>query len=140
MESLSRKYIRKSETADRHKKFMLTIIWGVDGFHVVDLMTSQHSFNSEYFMSHVLTPMVVKVFTRGRIPHIRRLQLHLDNCRVHFSKATGQFITVRHSRRAYVLRISKIRPLRGWSVSVQPGGIKNKSIPGSSAAFVITAR
>jgi hypothetical protein len=41
---------------------MLTVIWGADGFHIVDLMTSQRSFNSEYFMSHVLAPMVAKVF------------------------------------------------------------------------------
>jgi histone-lysine N-methyltransferase SETMAR len=75
---------------------MLTVIWGIDGFHVVDLMTWQRSFNSEYFMSHVLAPMVTKVFPWARIPHTRRLQLHLDNCRVHFSKASEQFITENH--------------------------------------------
>jgi hypothetical protein len=74
-------------------KFMLTVIWGVSDFHVVDLMTLQHSFTPEYFASHVLVPMITKVFSRGRIPHTRRLQLHLDSCRVHFSKATEQFIT-----------------------------------------------
>jgi histone-lysine N-methyltransferase SETMAR len=37
--------------------------------------------------------MVAKVFPRGRIPHTGRLQLYLDNCRVHFSTATEQFIT-----------------------------------------------
>jgi hypothetical protein len=72
---------------------MLTVIWGVDGFHVVDLITSQPSFSSEYSVSGVLAPMVAKVFPRGRIPYPRRLQLHLDSCRVHFSKATEQFIT-----------------------------------------------
>jgi hypothetical protein len=41
MGPLSRKYIRTSGTANRHKKFILTAIWGVDGFHAVDLMTSQ---------------------------------------------------------------------------------------------------
>jgi transposase len=75
---------------------MLTVIWGVDGFHDIDLMTSQRSFGSEYFMSHFLAPMVAKIFHRGRIPHTRRPQLHLDNCRVHFSKATEQFITENH--------------------------------------------
>jgi histone-lysine N-methyltransferase SETMAR len=75
---------------------MLTVIWGVDGFYVVDLMISQRSFNSEYFVSHVLARMVAKILPRGRIPHTRRLQLHLDNCRVHFSKATEQFITENH--------------------------------------------
>jgi hypothetical protein len=44
---------------------MLTVIWEVDGFCVVDLMTLQRSFNSEHFVSHVLAPMVTKVFPRG---------------------------------------------------------------------------
>jgi hypothetical protein len=78
------------------KKFMLAVIWGIDGFHVVDLMTSQRSFTSEYFVSHVLAPMVAKVFSPGRIPHTCRLQLHLGNCQVHFSKAIEQFINENH--------------------------------------------
>jgi transposase len=78
------------------KKIILTIIWGADGFLVVDLMTWQCSFNSEYFVSYVLAPIIAKVFLRGRIPHTRRLQLHLDNCRVHFSKASEQFMTENH--------------------------------------------
>jgi hypothetical protein len=96
MESLSRRCLKTSETADRYKNFMLTVIWGVDGFHAVDMMTLQRSFNSEYLVSHVLASMVAKVFPPTRIPHTRRLQLHLDNCRVHFSKATEQFITENH--------------------------------------------
>jgi hypothetical protein len=78
---------------------MLTVVWGGDGFHVVDLMTLQRSFNSEDFMNHVLASMVTKVFPRGRIPQTPRLQHHLDNCRVDFSKATEQFITENHSGR-----------------------------------------
>jgi histone-lysine N-methyltransferase SETMAR len=75
---------------------MYTVIWGVDRFQVIDLMTSQGSFNSEYFVSHVLAPILAKVFPRGRISHTLPLQLHLDNCRVHFSKATKPFITENH--------------------------------------------
>jgi histone-lysine N-methyltransferase SETMAR len=75
---------------------MLTVIWGGDDFYVIDLMNSQRSFNSEYFVNHILAPMVAKVFPRGRIPHTRRLQLHLENYRVHFSKDTEQFITENH--------------------------------------------
>jgi transposase len=78
------------------KTLMLTVIWEVDDFHVVDLMTSQRSFNSGSFVSRVLAPMVAKVFSRGRIPYARRLQLYLDNCRVHFSKPAEQFITENH--------------------------------------------
>jgi histone-lysine N-methyltransferase SETMAR len=75
---------------------MLTVIWGVDGLHIIDLMTSQRSFHSEYFVGHVLAPMIAKVLLRVRILHTRRLQLYLDDCRVHFSKAVEQFITENH--------------------------------------------
>jgi hypothetical protein len=71
--SLSREYV--SERVRQQigtQKSMLTVIWGIDGFRVVDLMTSQRSFNSEYFVSHVLASMVAKVFPRGRVPHTRR--------------------------------------------------------------------
>jgi transposase len=56
-------------------------------------MTSQRSFNSEYFVSHVLPPMIAKVLPQGRIPPTHRLQLFLDSCRVHFSEAAEQFTT-----------------------------------------------
>jgi hypothetical protein len=75
---------------------MLTAILGVDGLHIVDLMTSQYIFNSEYFVNHVLAPIVPNVFSRGRISQTSRLQFHLDNCRVPLSKATEQFITKNH--------------------------------------------
>jgi hypothetical protein len=99
MELLPRRCIRKSETADRHNKFIFIVIWGVDSFHVVDLMISQRSFNSECFVSHALAPMITKTFSRGRILHTRRLQLHLENYRVHFSKTTEQFMTENHIER-----------------------------------------
>jgi histone-lysine N-methyltransferase SETMAR len=40
--------------------------------------------------------MIAKAFPGGRIPHTYRLQLRLDNCRIHFSKATEQLITENH--------------------------------------------
>jgi hypothetical protein len=44
---------------------MLTVISGVNSFRVVDLMTSQRSFNSEYFVTPVLALMLAKVFPQG---------------------------------------------------------------------------
>jgi hypothetical protein len=62
------------------RKFMLTVIWGVEGFHVVDLMTSQGSFDSHDFVDNIMVPLVEKGFPTGRNLHARRLHLHLDNC------------------------------------------------------------
>jgi hypothetical protein len=59
---------------------MLIVILGVDDFHVVDLMTSPHCFDSQYFVNNVS----------------RRSHLHLDTCRVHFSEVIEQFIIENH--------------------------------------------
>jgi hypothetical protein len=70
---------------------MFTIIWGTAGFHVTNLMISQRSFNSEYFINEIMQPLIAKVFPMERIPHTHRLIVHLDNCRVHFSKHSQKF-------------------------------------------------
>jgi hypothetical protein len=69
------------------QNFMLAVIWTIDGFHVVDLVTEQHNYNTQYFLSHSLEPLLLAVFPDDRKPHSRRLGLQLDNCRVHCSKA-----------------------------------------------------
>jgi hypothetical protein len=67
---------------------MLTVIWGIDGFCVVDLMTEQHNYSTQSFLSHILEPLLLVVFPDGHKPHSRRLSLHLNKCRVHRSKAS----------------------------------------------------
>jgi hypothetical protein len=73
------------------QKFMPIVLWGVYGFHVVDLMTEQHSYNLQYFLSHILEPLLLAVFPDGRKPHPRRLSVHLDNYHVHRSKGAANF-------------------------------------------------
>jgi hypothetical protein len=72
-------------------KFMLTAVWGVNSFHLLDLMPSQCRLNTQYFVEHVMAPLVRMAFQQGRIRHTPRLNAHFDNCRVHFSKVTEQF-------------------------------------------------
>jgi histone-lysine N-methyltransferase SETMAR len=72
-------------------KFMLTVMWGIKGFHVVDLMTSQDQFNSQYFVEHIMMPLVQEIFPHGRNRPTLRLHLHLDNCRAHFSTVAELF-------------------------------------------------
>jgi hypothetical protein len=71
--------------------FMRTAIWGVSGFHLLDLMPSQCRFNAQYFVKHALAPLVQRVFPQGKNRHTPQLNVHLDNCRVHFSKVAEQF-------------------------------------------------
>lgn len=73
-------------------KFMLTVIWGVNGFHVIDLMNSGLSFNSSYFISHILCEIeqlkLQKTVKRKKIQYF----LHLDNSHVHNSKDSQEKI------------------------------------------------
>jgi hypothetical protein len=71
---------------------MLTVIWGIDGFHVVDLMIERHSYNTQYFLSHILEPLLPAVFPDDRKSHSCQPRLHLDNCYVHRSKASENFL------------------------------------------------
>jgi histone-lysine N-methyltransferase SETMAR len=74
------------------QKFMLTVICGIDGFHVVDLMTEQHSYNTQYFLNRILEPRLLAVFPGGRKQYSRRLSLHLDKCRIYRQKASEDFL------------------------------------------------
>jgi hypothetical protein len=38
-----------------------------------------------------MQPLIAKLFPIKRIPHTHRLIVHLDNCRVHFSKHSQKF-------------------------------------------------
>jgi hypothetical protein len=82
----------KTKPINSTPKFMLTVMWGVKGFHVVDSMTSHDQFNSQYFVEHVMVPLVQETFPHGRNRRALRLHLHLDNCQVHFSKVAEQFL------------------------------------------------
>jgi hypothetical protein len=44
------------------QKFMLTVIWGIDRFHVVDLMAEKHNHSTQYFLSRILEPLLLAVF------------------------------------------------------------------------------
>jgi hypothetical protein len=47
-------------------KFMATAIYGVTGFHLPDLMPSECRYNTQYFVEHVMVPLVQTVFPQGR--------------------------------------------------------------------------
>jgi hypothetical protein len=66
-------------------------MWGVEDFHVVDLMNTQRTFNSQYFGENVVTPFMSKEFPQGRHCRAPGLYYHIDQCRVHFSKVSDNF-------------------------------------------------
>jgi hypothetical protein len=72
-------------------KFMLTVMSGRKGFHVADLMTSQNQFDPQYFLEHIKVPLGEEITLHSGNRRALRLHVHLDNCRVHFSKVAEQF-------------------------------------------------
>jgi hypothetical protein len=42
---------------------MLTVIWRIDGFHVVDLITEQLSYNTQDFLSAVMDVLLSTIFS-----------------------------------------------------------------------------
>jgi hypothetical protein len=70
---------------------MLTVIWEIDEFRVVDMTPPGGPLNTEHFLTHIMDPLLAKVFSEGRKNHTLRLIVHLDNFLVHCSNATKQF-------------------------------------------------
>jgi hypothetical protein len=78
---------------------MLTGIQGVDGFHDADAMRSSHDFDSQHFTTNIMGPLVENVLSKGRNSYACRLRVLRENCRVHVSKLTKQFIAQKHIMR-----------------------------------------
>jgi hypothetical protein len=82
----------EGESDDWYEKVMLTMVWGIDGFHVVNMMQPGRRFNIEDFRTHSMDPFLVKIGPEGRKSYALRLSAQLNNCRVHDSNASKQFL------------------------------------------------
>jgi hypothetical protein len=67
---------------------MFTIIWNPSGFYVVDKLLNDAKMNSNYFVTNIFIPFEQAIFPRGRTLHQKRLVTHLDNCSVHTSRVS----------------------------------------------------
>jgi hypothetical protein len=81
------------------KKFMLAIIWNPSGFYTVDRLPNDTKMNNVYFVTNMLTPFGQAIFPRGRVPHQKRLVIHLDNCSVHTNRASRDWLEEHGMRR-----------------------------------------
>jgi histone-lysine N-methyltransferase SETMAR len=70
---------------------MLTVIWGIGGFHAVAMSPARGRFSTEYFFTDLIDPLLAKLFVEGKKSRALRLNVHLNNCRVHSSNALKQF-------------------------------------------------
>jgi hypothetical protein len=54
----------------------MSVIWGIDRFHIVDMTPPGGSFNIEYIIVHMMNPLLAKVFPEGRKSYVLRLSAH----------------------------------------------------------------
>lgn len=72
------------------QKFMMTIIWGVHGFFIVDFLPQGESYDSPYFIANILQPLFEKKQEIWSSSNKKSIWLHLDNSHVHNSKLCHQ--------------------------------------------------
>jgi hypothetical protein len=84
--------ITKSRQQIQIKKFMFTIIWNSSGFHVFDRLPNDARMNSAYFATNVVIPLEETIFPQGRAPRERLLVIHLDNCSIHISRVSTDWL------------------------------------------------
>jgi histone-lysine N-methyltransferase SETMAR len=71
---------------------MSTIIWNLTRFYIVDRLPNDTKINSAYFVTNILTPLEEAIFPQRRAPHQKRLVIHLDNCSVHTSRVSTEWL------------------------------------------------
>ena len=81
-------------------KIMFTIIWGVYGFYVIDMLPNDCKYNSQYFIDNILQKLIEKDQEIWPRKSNHKIWIHIDNCSVHNSMATENFINKSHFKRA----------------------------------------
>jgi hypothetical protein len=71
---------------------MFTVVWNPLGFHVVDKLRTGAQMESDYFTTNIVGPLEQKIFPTGRNQHAKRSTIPLDNCSIHTSRTTEEYI------------------------------------------------
>jgi hypothetical protein len=59
------------------KKVILTAIWGIDEFHISNMMPPEGRFNIKYFLTRVMDLLLAEIFPEGTKRHAVRVNIHL---------------------------------------------------------------
>jgi hypothetical protein len=84
--------VTKPKLNIQSKKFMFMIMWNANGFHIVDKLPNETKTNSHYFVTNILTPFEQSIFPQGRGPREKRFVLHVDNCSIHTSRVSTEWL------------------------------------------------
>jgi hypothetical protein len=71
---------------------MFTIIWNPIGFYVVDRLPNDTKMNSDYFVTNILISLEQIIFPCRRASHGKRLVVSVNNCSVHTSRGSTDWL------------------------------------------------
>jgi hypothetical protein len=74
------------------KKIMFTIMWNRDGFHVIDKPPNETKMNNHYFLANILIPLEQSIFPQGRVPHQKRVVVHVYNYPIDMSQVSTEWL------------------------------------------------
>jgi hypothetical protein len=78
---------------------MFQIIWNLSDFSVFDRLRNDTKMNNAYFVTNLLIPLEPAISPRGKSPHQKRQVVHFDNCSVHTSRASTDWLEEHGIRR-----------------------------------------
>ena len=84
--------LEKPRLTIQARKLMFTILWSPHGFHVVDSLPDGATMCSTYFTDIILAQTAAAFFPAGRRKRSQTVTLHLDNCSIHRSRVTKDFM------------------------------------------------
>jgi hypothetical protein len=67
-------------------------MWNPSSFYVIDKLLNDTRMNNDYFVTNMLIPLEQAIFLRWRAPHQKQFVVHLDNCSVHISRASTDWL------------------------------------------------
>jgi hypothetical protein len=73
-------------------EFIFMTMWNSSDFYVVKKPQNNAKMNSDYFVTSILIRFEQEIFPRGRAPHQKWLAIHLDNCSIHISRASTDWL------------------------------------------------
>jgi hypothetical protein len=80
------------------EKVMLTIVWNLSGFHLINVLPKGFKFNASFYVTQILGPL--SDWRRTQVGRTnRKLWVHADNARPHIATVKLQFMQQNAMRR-----------------------------------------
>jgi hypothetical protein len=85
-----KKFPKENDTQIKSRKFMLTIVWNLCGFHLIEILDKGRKFNTDYYIAEVL-----EALSQWRSIEVagneQKVLVHADNARPHTAKLSTRY-------------------------------------------------